>query len=555
MRIETADTGPTGYGYCLPVELHLKVQDIINDSRMVPSLYHRVKCIDALNSGDLPGSIDHLHRYFDYTTYYRDRQLYHFALTILAVYQSFAGSHEEAVTTMLEAVSTARENRDHMCLTFALSWLLAFGRAHPQLVADLEADNMLGVGKETLAFLQESARDTGMHSLRSIAIWNEAQLCLENGDSVATAAELMVRGSQNLIENNMPDLFSNQSCVYLALWDRLALPALSKTTCEVFLQVHRPDSSLENELRILGRLADMTASAGRWDAAFDMLDKAMGNSINEKSLRAMRRRNLWLRHRAVLRLRQALHQADEATADELVDVLLLSACDGEFKGLEPELENYINILHVEVLILQKSFPAAFEKTCAMLSSMCSEDEQEESNAAGATKIAAIKDLSFRIRLLLLKTRLYALTGRPQKGFSTAVKAASLAFRARLVQLVWESMARVASILNSLCEFEAAAEVVRDVLPRALEGDNCVLLGTLYGELADAKVGMAGSMGAGSKDRIRCLRMAEEVLDSAEKFWKRVRDVREQADVAAKKKMIAKFVRKELTAEHGAVRHL
>ena len=449
---------------------------MINDCRMVPSLLHYIKCIDALNSGDLPGSIDHLHRYFDYTTYYRDRQLYHLALMILAVYQSYGGSHQEAVAAMLEAVSTARENRDHKCLTFALSWLLDFGRAHPRFIAGLEADNVLGIGRETLAFLQESARDTGMHSLRSKAIWGEAQLCLENGDSVATATELMVRSSQNLIENNMPELFSKQSCMYVALWDRLGLPVLSRMTCDVFLQTHLPHSLLDNEVRILGRLAGMEASAGRWGAAFDTLDKVMGPTVNENSLRSLRRRKLWLRHRAVVRLRQALHEADEATADELVDVLLLSTRDGELEGLEPELENYINVLHVEFLMLRKSFHAAFEKTCAMLSSMCPEDEQVGSDAGEATKPAAIKDLSFRIRLLLLKTRLYALAGRPHKGFSTAVKAASLAIRAHLIQLLWESMARVASILNSLCEFEAAAEVVRDVLPGRWKGTSAYFSG-------------------------------------------------------------------------------
>jgi len=76
--------------------------------------------LDAWKAGDYSTAFDLLHRYFDYTMQNRDRPFYHYALMSLATLQTDFGCHKEAVSAMLETVSTARENRDIRCLNFAL---------------------------------------------------------------------------------------------------------------------------------------------------------------------------------------------------------------------------------------------------------------------------------------------------------------------------------------------------------------------------------------------------------------------------------------------------
>ncbi|KPA35177.1 anaphase-promoting complex subunit 5, partial [Fusarium langsethiae] len=118
-----------------------------NTFYLVPSLTHYLKFLDSWRAGDYPTAFDYLHRYFDYTMQNRDRLFYQYALMNLAVLQADFGCHKEAVAAMLETVSTARENRDMTCLNFALNWLFHFGRAHPDLVQNLESSSMLGTGK------------------------------------------------------------------------------------------------------------------------------------------------------------------------------------------------------------------------------------------------------------------------------------------------------------------------------------------------------------------------------------------------------------------------
>ena len=180
----------------------------------------------------------------------RDRLFYQYALMNLAVLQADFGCYKEAVSAMLETVSTARENRDMTCLNFALNWLFHFGRAHPEVTREFESNSMLGTGKESLAFLRSKAKETGMWTLWSSALVSEAKMSLSNGESIATAMEHMVRSSQILVEHNMTSMMGTQLAISIALWDRLGISYLSSTTCEVFLRCHAKHSVFDDELKV-----------------------------------------------------------------------------------------------------------------------------------------------------------------------------------------------------------------------------------------------------------------------------------------------------------------
>ena len=551
----------TAFGTRIPPEIKSKFQEILRDSYLVPSLSHYLRYViyiapenqlsilltidsflDAWKSGDYPSSFDHLHRYFDYTMQNRDRLFYQYALLNLAMLQADFGCYKEAVDAMLEAVSTARENRDMTCLNFSLNWLFHFGRAHPQLVSDLESNSMLGNGKDSLAFLRVKARESGMWVLWSSALLSEAKMILSNGDSVATALENIVRSSQLIVERNVKSMMGAQMSVNIALWDRLGVASLSAMTCEVFLRCHACNSSFEDELKVTCRLAILLASKGKYNEAFEKLE-----DIEPNSLRSWKANQYWQKIRGLLKLSQELHRNNLDGAEYLLSQLLQSKTE----DLEPDLIFIIDSLHVDLLIRRDDLPAAFDKVDTLLATLRDEPD---------------RDVSIRIRLLLAKARLLDLAGRPQRGLTVTLRAAGLAWRARLLPHLWQATAALAAVLTSLSEFAAAASILEAVIPRCLESGSDAVAGELYSRLADAHVGAAGEQlqtqqhqqhqrAAAAGRRAESFIRAREALDEAFARFAAVGDVRGQCEMLAKAATVMRAVGDDVLAEDYAARYL
>lgn len=110
----------------------------------------------------------------------RDRTFYQYALLNLAILQADFGCYSEAIIAMQETISTARENSDMGCLTYSLSWLYHFGKAHPEELSKVQDKGVLGADKEALTFLKAKAKETNMWSLLSTSLLSEAKLALSN---------------------------------------------------------------------------------------------------------------------------------------------------------------------------------------------------------------------------------------------------------------------------------------------------------------------------------------------------------------------------------------
>ncbi|KAK3331090.1 putative APC5 protein [Apodospora peruviana] len=535
------------YGTRVPPELKEKFQRLLKDSHVIPSLSHYLNFSDAWRSGDYPTSFDYLHRYFDYTMQNRDRLFYQYALMNLAIVQSDFGCHKEAVATMLEAVSTARENRDMTCLNFALNWFFHFGKHHPQLVQELENNSMLGSGKESLAFLRVKAKETGMWILWSSALLSEAKACMSSGESVSTALEHIVRSSQLVVERNLKTMVGSQLSTVMSLWDRLGVSYMSSMTCEVFLRCHAQSSIFDDELKVKCRFAGMLAGKGKYEKAFELLE-----SIDKNSLRSAKANQYWHLYRGLLKLRCDLHRNNLEAAETLLSQLLQIGTE----ALEPDMVFMIDSLHIEALIRRGDFEAAFTKVDRLIA------ELRENN----------RDISLRIRLLLAKAHLFDCIGRPEKGFTISMRAASLAWRARLIPVLWQAIGALANVLTSLSEFAAAARLLMAVLPRCLETDAAYVTGALYSLLADARMGQAGEVtandqnqplghhrrGVGTtqgKRRMEFLTKADEALDFAFKYFSIVEDVEKQCEMLAKKATLMRTMGDYVLAGNYAAKYM
>ncbi|KAI2620549.1 anaphase-promoting complex subunit 5-domain-containing protein [Hypoxylon sp. NC1633] len=518
------------YGIRIPLEIKHQFHDLLNDSFMIPSLSHYLSYLEAWRAGDYSTSFDYLHRYFDYTMQNKDKSFYQYALMNLAVLQADFGCYKEAMTAMLETVSTARENRDMTCLNFALNWLFHFGRAHPEVTEELESNSMLGTGNESLAFLRSRAKETGMLTLWSSALMSEAKMGLSNGESVATAIEHLVRSSQILVERNMKNMIGSQLSINIALWDRLGVPYLSATTCEIFLRCHARHSIFDDELKVTSRQASMLTLKGKYDEALEILE-----DMDADALRAWKPSQYWHKFRGIIKLRRDLHRNNLDGAELLLSQLLQS----KNEDLEPDLAFVIDNLHVDCLVRRGNMNQAFVKVEKMIS------ELRDQN----------KDIALRVRLLLLKAELLDKIGRPQKGFTIAVRAANVAWRARLIPYLWPAIGAIANILTSLGEFEPAIQLLKAVLPRSLECENAAMTAKLYSHLGDANVGLAGAAPPKSLRRREFMTKAVEAVEKAFNHYSSVEDIGKQCEMMAKKATIMKVSGDHVLANDYAAAYL
>jgi len=445
----------------------------------------------------------------------------------LAVLQADFGCYDEAVAAMMETVSTARENKDMPCLNFALNWLYHFGKAHPSIIKNADSTNMLGVEREGLVFLRVKAKETGMWTLWSSSLLSEAKLGLSNGESIATAFENILKSSQLVVDKNMKSMMGPQMAMYSSIWSRVGIVQLSRQYCEIFLNCHARTAVFEDTLRFTCRLAFLLAERGRYEEALERLD-----DLDENSLRSWKSNQYWLKYRGIIRLKRDLHRQNLDGASQLLSQLL--QCNGE--DADPDIEFEINTLHIDYLIRRTDFHAALSKIEALATNM------KESGG----------DVGLRVKLLILKANLQSRIGRPQKGFSVAIRAASIAWRARLIPLLWAAMGTIANILNSLSEFTAAAQILIAVLPRALECESCGLSAQLYSFLVDAHMGIAGQHTDRRKENLtRCL----EYIDCAFAEYKKLEDVKGVGEMMAKKAVVMRGVGEWSLAEDCASQYL
>ncbi|THC93348.1 hypothetical protein EYZ11_007174 [Aspergillus tanneri] len=206
----------------VPDGMKMKLEQIIVSGATLPNLVHYLRFLDAWRAGDYPSSFNNLHRYFDYTMHRRDRA-YQYALLNLAILQADFGCYSEAVSAMQEAVSIARELYDLNCLNFCMSWLYHFGKAFPEHMKDVQNTGMLGNEKEGLAFLKAKAKDTEMWSLLSTTLLSEARLELQNGDSLASTIENIVRASHINITRNLANLMGPLLLLQGVLYSRIGM--------------------------------------------------------------------------------------------------------------------------------------------------------------------------------------------------------------------------------------------------------------------------------------------------------------------------------------------
>lgn len=106
-------------------------------------------------------------------------------------------------------------------------------------------------------------------------------------------------------------------------------------------------------------------------------------------------------------------------------------------------------IYVDYLVSTAQFSLAYQTIASLAQSL------KDDNA----------DIQQRVSVLLMQADLWIKVGKPERGFSVALRAAGVSFRARLGYTLWCAVGCLGAILNSLGECQEAKRLVEGVLPR------------------------------------------------------------------------------------------
>ncbi|KAE8351487.1 anaphase-promoting complex subunit 5-domain-containing protein [Aspergillus coremiiformis] len=517
----------------VPDGLKTRLERIIKSGVTLPNLIHYLRFLDAWRAGDYPSSFDHLHRYFDYTMHTRDRSSYQYALLNLAILQADFGCYGEAVSAMQEAVSIARESHDMNCLNFCMSWLYHFGKAFPEQMKDVQNTGMLGNEKEGLAFLKAKAKETEMWSLLSTTLLSEAKLELQNGESLASSIENIIRASHLNVAKNLVNSTGPQLLLQTALYTRIGITHLAWLSCETFQECYASKAPFEDYLKSAFRSSQLLAQQGRFKEATVRM-----NRITPDKLRSLKATQHWTFFSGVLQLKRHVYRNDQAATDHLLSQLqAIQLPDNDIAVL-------LDFLHVEFLIRQGNYTRALE----IIERTAQTIHQDNF------------DIHCQVKLLCLKARILEKTAQPQRGFSLAMRAASIAHRSRLLPGLWEAICVLSGVLLSIQEFEAVVAMVESIMPQILESSDCDLAARAYSLLVDANMGIAGKVRSQGPGQIvpakkEYMNRALEYLDCAYDQYEEIEDIEGQCETIAKKATVMHLTGDFVLANDYAAKYL
>ncbi|GLA33048.1 XPG I-region family protein [Aspergillus niger] len=499
----------------VPDGMKAQLERIITSGVTVPSLMHYLRFLDAWRAGDYPSSFDNLHRYFDCTMHSRDRSSYQYALLNLAILQADFGCYSEAVSAMQEAVSIARESHDMNCLNFCMSWLYHFGKAFPEHMRDVQNTGMLGNEKEGLAFLKAKAKETEMWSLLSTTLLSEAKL------EMRRKSGLVYREHNSSLT---PQRYKEPG--------QLGITHLAWLSSETFRECYANKAPFEDHLKSTFRSCQLLAQQGRYTEV-----SARMNQISPEKLRSLKTYQYWTFFSGILQLQRQIYRDNRVAAEQLLAQLqAIQLPDNDITLL-------LSILTIDLRIRQGHYGGALE-----LVEKAAQAIQQDNF-----------DIFTQVKLLCLKAYILQKTGHPQRGFSLAMRAASIAHRSRLLPSLWESICVLAGVLLSMREFDAVSELIESIMPQILETGDCSLAAQAYSLLVDANMGIAGTLW--SEGQTNSVLKKEHVtralgyLDCAYEQYEEIEDIRGQCEIVAKKATVMHLTGDPVLANDYAAKYL
>lgn len=131
----------------------------------------------------------------------------------------------------------------------------------------------------------------------------------------------------------------------------------------------------------------------------------------------------------------------------------------------------------------------------------------------------------------------------------------MAYNARLLPALWESIGNLANILNVLSEFEAALGLLESIVPYVHECEDCEIIARTYSLLVDAHMGLAGNDEPESVARKERLNTVSRLIHTSFSAWEEIEDLAGQSEMLAKQATIFQLLGDPVTADDYASKYL
>lgn len=286
---------------------------------------------------------------------------------------------------------------------------------------------------------------------------------------------------------------------------------LSWLNSKVFCECYANRAPFEDLLKSTFRDCQILAQKGRYNEAL-----ARMNGISPERQHSLKSHQHWTFLSGVLQLRRRICRDDRVAADYLLSQLQ------EIQLPDADISLLLTFLSIEYYVRKGHYNNALDLV----------EQTAKSIQQGNF------DIQYQIKLLCLKARIFERTFQPQRGFSLAMRAARIAYRSRLLPGLWEAISTLAAVLLGLREFTSAKDMIESIMPQILELEDCELAARGYSLLADANMGVAGSLWRqGSENtpaRKEYVNRALGYIDCAYDQFEKIDDVIGQCEMMAKK---------------------
>lgn len=424
----------------------------------LPSL-HYLQYLENLARGEYHEAFNSLHKYFDYMVSKGSKYFYHFALVSKASLHQLFGEDEEALDSMDEAISIARENRDNATLTYVLSWLYDFMRRKPSLWKSRifrQVKNELRL----LDYLVKKSLTVSL-SLAAVSYRFEAEHLLNGRSPFSKYYESLFKAGYFAINDSISS-FIGVCHTSARIWKYVGYPHLSQLYTSLGLHYSKEHGSVRDVLAF-----NMSEA---WNQYY------LGHS--ELMLPDMKLNlelcNSNLAHFKPLRILLLLRQVEVALGKGRVrfaEELLLYVPE----GLELDQECLFERIRVEFLLKV----AQGNSTEALLGVSAHISDMNKLRAGSRPDIIHMMELEF------MKVGVLIQCGVPMRAFSLVLQQLALAKHMGLRYLVARGCLHLIQICNILEKPDEALAIARSVLALIDSVGNVELLSNTFFELASS----------------------------------------------------------------------
>ncbi|KAL9055874.1 MAG: hypothetical protein Q9162_003300 [Coniocarpon cinnabarinum] len=227
-----------------------------------------VKFLEASMTGDYSTAFEYLHRCYDYDVRLKSGQsFYQLTLLSTALVQADLGCYSEAIQTLKETVSIARENKDTTCLISALHTLAHVRTMTGRDAPDEDMPTVSDSGLHEAAFLKAKAIENRAWPIVSATLLREAQSALSMGQPVTLALDKMHECATLNVRHRMWNEMKSQYGQQSVLFARIGNSALSMSYNNLIMDLVPRTQQAREEIQARCRNAFAAAMSGDFRAA------------------------------------------------------------------------------------------------------------------------------------------------------------------------------------------------------------------------------------------------------------------------------------------------